>query len=677
VARVSVVIPTWNGADLLAHALRSLAGQSFRDFDVVVVDNASTDGTLTMLAHDHPRVHVVRMNENVGFAAAVNAGIRATNTEIVALLNNDTEAHPDWLASLVRTLDDDAEVGSCASKMLDFHDRTRIDSAGDRLGIFASQRGHGEADGPDFAEPVDVLSASAGAAAYRRSLFDEVGPFDERYFAYFEDVDLGVRARLAGWRCRYVPDAVVYHVGSASSRRMSERAFYLRSRNAMILGFQYLPARRLLLFGPLLALWPFVRAAADGQRLSTAWRALAAAWRQRHAIGARRRATLGRARKRPRAYRAYRKILARPLSRNGAMRRGLPRQRHTEADRTRPVDVVIVNWNGFDDLPRCIEALGRSTVPVRVVVVDNASGDGSVAYLRGAHDWVDVVALDENRGYAGGANEGLRRATGDFALIMNPDAILAPDHVERLRERLLQDPSIGIAQGRLYRITREDGGADETAFGQVLDSAGHVIPRTRRVKDRGQGQMDEEAFDVPASVFSASGAAIFLRRSMWEDVAPDGEVFDEAFFAYKEEIDLCWRARWLGWDVVYVPDAVAGHVRAWSGRGLPPIDRVPVAARRHSWKNHYLLLAKNDRLSHLVLHLPWVLGWELARQGYALLHDRAVYGSYGMLLRALPSALRRRRDVFRRRRTPPAEMRAWFGGTVRPVCPVPRQAVEA
>lgn len=664
-ARVSVVIPTWNGSELLDRALGSLQRQSWRDFEVVVVDNASADDTLAMLEREHPDVRVVRLPENRGFAAAVNEGIDASEGEIVALLNNDAEADPEWLARLVDASERHPGISSFASKMLDYHRRDVIDSAGDRLGVFASQRGHGMPDGPEYAEPREVLSPCAGAAAYRRDLFDDVGTFDEGYFAYFEDVDLGLRARLAGHRCLYVPDAVVYHHGSATARRISDRAFYLRSRNAMILGFRYLPVERLLAFGPLLVVWPLVRAVLDGQRMTTALRAVrdfivvlpGVIGDRRRLLGERRIPMSG-----------LRRALASPLSRNRPGPTGLP-VRVDERRRARPVDVVIVNWNGRDYLPACLAALRASTVPLRITVVDNASEDGSVEYLSTEHPDVELVALAENTGYAAGANEGLRRAEGELALVMNPDVLVEPEYVERLQALLEGSTTVGIAQGKLYGIVPEDfrTGTSPGRTGRTLDSAGHVIPRSRRVFDRGQGRQDGPEFAEPAAVFSASGAAMVLRRAMWEDVAPDGEVFDESFFAYKEEIDLCWRARWLGWEVAYLPTAVAGHVRAWTGKGLPPKDRIPAMARRHSWKNHYLLMLKNDRLGHLLLHLPWIAGWEVVRQAYALTRDPAVYPSYLHLARLLPRALRRRRDILSRRRADVSEMRRWLGGEPRPM----------
>lgn len=271
--RASIIIPTWNGRDLLLHAMRSLSSQSWRDFETVVVDNGSTDDTVARLRVEHPDARIVQLPSNQGFAAAVNAGIRAAAGDIIVLMNNDTEAAPGWLRALVTALDENREVAVCASRMIDFHDRTRIDSAGVQLGLFASNMGHGQVDGPQFARQRDVFGACAGAAAYRRSVLDQVGLFDESFFAYFEDVDLAARIQLAGHRCLYVPDAVIYHHGSATGDRMAGTKFYLLMRNALTLFFRYAPPRRLL-WGPVVLAWPFVRAILDRQPPRLALRAV-------------------------------------------------------------------------------------------------------------------------------------------------------------------------------------------------------------------------------------------------------------------------------------------------------------------------------------------------------------------------------------------------------------------
>lgn len=271
--RASVIIPTWNGADLLRAALLSLRTQRYQDFEVVVVDNGSVDHTVSMLESEFADVIVVRVAQNRGFAPAVNLGLARASGEILVLMNNDVEAEPGWLAALVAALDHRPEVGSVASKMLDARRPGLIDAAGDRMSLVAWNHGRGEPDGPAFAVGREILSACAGAAAYRRRVFEEVGTFDERYFAWFEDVDLGVRAQLAGFRCWYEPSAVVRHHGSATGGRVSDMKVFYTYRNAMLLFLKTMPLRRLVAWGPAVLLWPWVAPLVAGVPLRVTARA--------------------------------------------------------------------------------------------------------------------------------------------------------------------------------------------------------------------------------------------------------------------------------------------------------------------------------------------------------------------------------------------------------------------
>jgi len=287
--KASVIIPTWNGLELLCATLESLETQTLRAFEVIVVDNGSTDGTVERLAPIFPRVRWIRLEENRGFAAAVNVGIRASRAEIVALLNNDAVADPGWLGALVDALERYPHAGSAASRMLRFDDRTRIDSAGVQLGLYGSQIGEGEENGEEFNQEREVFAACAGAAAYRKAALHEVGLFDERYFAYFEDVDIGARLQLAGYRCVYVPAAVVYHHGSATGQRIPDRKFFLLMRNSLFVFFQFMPLRRMVVWAPVVLIWPFVRALLDGRPIRLAAHALLAFVRDLRAVVKRRR----------------------------------------------------------------------------------------------------------------------------------------------------------------------------------------------------------------------------------------------------------------------------------------------------------------------------------------------------------------------------------------------------
>ncbi len=217
----SIVIPNWNGAHLLPTCLDSLRRQSCQDFEILVIDNASRDDSRELLARDYPEVRVLALDTNRGFAGGVNAGIRAARGAIIVLLNNDTEAEPTWLEELVRPIRTDRGVGMVASKLKLFGERDKIHSAGDYYGVdgVLGNRGvwqvdRGQYDRADAKPP--VFGACAGAAAYRRELFEAIGVFDEDLGSYCEDVDLNWRARLAGFDCAFAPRAIVYHKISAT-----------------------------------------------------------------------------------------------------------------------------------------------------------------------------------------------------------------------------------------------------------------------------------------------------------------------------------------------------------------------------------------------------------------------------------------------------------------------------
>ncbi|MBA2512279.1 MAG: glycosyltransferase family 2 protein [Rubrobacteraceae bacterium] len=242
--RVTVVVPNWNTREFLRSCLQSLRRQTFQDFETVLVDSASTDGSVGFVEENFPEVRVIALDENQGFSGAVNAGIEASSAELVALLNNDTEQDAGWLDALVRAAERRPEAGLFASKLVDFGDRGRLDGAGDALrrSGLPYRLGHGEIDLGQFEEEEFVFGACAAAALYRRGVFDEVGLFDEDFFAYCEDGDVSFRAQLAGHRCLYVPGAVVYHVGSVSTGgKRSATATRLGTRNGMLLLVKNLP----------------------------------------------------------------------------------------------------------------------------------------------------------------------------------------------------------------------------------------------------------------------------------------------------------------------------------------------------------------------------------------------------------------------------------------------------
>ena len=247
--RVSVVIPNWNTLEHLPECLDSLKAQTYRDFETVVVDNASSDASVAYMHEHHPEVRVIELGENTGFPGAVDAGIRATNTEYVVLLNNDTRAEPDWLERLVRAMDEHPEFSFASSKLLRYHTPELIDSAGHTydLWIGASFNLGEEEPATHFTEPAWIFGACAAASIYRRSLFEDIGDYDAEFFFTHEDVEFDLRANVAGHRCMLVPDAVVYHKRGASYD-VDVRIHLLGVRNRIWAAGQTLPPLALALW---------------------------------------------------------------------------------------------------------------------------------------------------------------------------------------------------------------------------------------------------------------------------------------------------------------------------------------------------------------------------------------------------------------------------------------------
>ncbi len=249
---VDIIVVNWNGQRYLGPCLDALARQTYRTFRVWLVDNGSSDGSVDFVRAQYPDVRLICNGENRGFAAANNQAIRQGDAEYVATLNNDTTAEPSWLDALVHTLDEHPEAGMAASKMLFAARPEVINSAGiavDRAGIAWDLHG-GELDDPRDVEPSPVFGACAGAALYRRSMLDEVGLFDEDFFAYLEDVDLAWRAHWAGWKALTVPAARVMHHHSATGGEGSPFKNRLLGRNKVWLIAKNYPTPHLWLYLP-------------------------------------------------------------------------------------------------------------------------------------------------------------------------------------------------------------------------------------------------------------------------------------------------------------------------------------------------------------------------------------------------------------------------------------------
>lgn len=264
----SVIIPHYNGRQHLQVCLDALQRQTFGEFEIILVDNGSTDGSQNFIRQQYPQVRLVELGENLGFTGACNAGYKLARGDIIVLLNNDTEADPKWLSSIVDAFERYPQAGSIASKILLFDRRDHFHTAGDyyRVDGIPGNRGVWQKDQGQYDKEEFVFSACGGAAAYRRTLIEEIGFLDDHFYFSCEDVDMGWRSQLAGWQVLYVPTAVVYHKLKATGG--SETASYYDGRNFLLLIWKNYPT------GLLRRYWHLILVA----QLRITWAALKA-WR--------------------------------------------------------------------------------------------------------------------------------------------------------------------------------------------------------------------------------------------------------------------------------------------------------------------------------------------------------------------------------------------------------------
>jgi GT2 family glycosyltransferase len=301
------------------------------------------------------------------------------------------------------------------------------------------------------------------------------------------------------------------------------------------------------------------------------------------------------------------------------------------------VAVCIVTYNSAGDIEECLNAVLRQVHPVTsIVVVDNVSTDGTRDVLTRFRADIRLILNERNNGFAGGQNQAIAAsAPSDYVLVLNPDVSLDPDYVAEIVAIMERDPRIGSATGMLVRADRPE----------IMDSAGLTLRPDRNAVDLAVGEPVAD-WTSPREIFGVSGAAAMYRRAMIEDVSNNGQFFDEDFFAYKEDVDVAWRARHLGWKAVYVPSARAVHRRGWKPGGR---RSMPLFVRRHSYQNRFFLLIKNEPAGpHLFLLIPRLLFVEAAKLGYILLREPGLLACWPHIARKLPAMLAKRRRLFRR-----------------------------
>jgi len=306
--------------------------------------------------------------------------------------------------------------------------------------------------------------------------------------------------------------------------------------------------------------------------------------------------------------------------------------------------------------------MALENVEHEIVVLDNASGDGSVEFVREHFSNVCVIANSENRGYAGGANDAIRATRGEYVMLLNPDIRLSPDYAQKLLARMSYAKDIGAMQGKLLQWDFEKNEA--TGF---IDSAGLQMFKNRRCVDRGQGEEDIGQYERAGEVFGVTGACPLYRREALEDVLIDGEYFDESFFMYKEDVDLSWRLRLFGWLCFYDPEAIGYH-----GRGTGAVLRrgaMEVAKKRGglsefqrslSYTNERLMRVKNELTGLFLRHALHILWKEFLMTGWIILRERFLFAAFKDFLKKYAQARKRRSIIMRQKRVASSEIVRWF-----------------
>lgn len=334
----------------------------------------------------------------------------------------------------------------------------------------------------------------------------------------------------------------------------------------------------------------------------------------------------------------------------------------------------------MDFLPDLLRSIDEQTYKdFSVLVIDNASSDGVEAYVRTHHPHVTILRNTRNIGFSPAHNQGIRfvreRWQGEdlsdrYVLVTNPDVIMSPTYLERLMADVSEHKDVAAFGGKLLRAYHEhpeDESLHETMKSDRIDSTGVTARRARTFHERGAGELDRAQYDNDRDVFAISGALALYRMSALDDVRYQDEFFDHDFFAYKEDVDLCWRLRLLGWGVRYVPEAVAYHHRNMYGADKTGLIALIRNRRRKSLRrsyfsnrNHWNMLLKNELVWNALLAAPWMVTMELARFVYVLFFETKNIKSFFEAIARTPRMWRKRRETMKKRKASAADMRRWF-----------------
>lgn len=333
------------------------------------------------------------------------------------------------------------------------------------------------------------------------------------------------------------------------------------------------------------------------------------------------------------------------------------------------VAVHVVSWNSLQHLPSNVASIANQNYqPVELLLIDNASADGTSTWLREHYPHVHVLRNTRNLGFARAHNQGLLLSDAPYIVMANPDVVLQPDWIARGVTALEAHPEAGSFGGKLLRFDYSADELREVQFSGIIDSTGIQVSRSRHMVDRGSGQTDTGQYDHAEPVFGFSGALVMYRRAALESIRYRDEFIDDDFFAYKDDTDLAWRLQRHGWTAWYDPAAIGYHHRTIKGQSLVT-DRLIAKNHRsrslvnsyYSYRNHWLMLIKNDRWTTVWRDLPWIAWYEIKKFIYLLWRRPGALRAWRDIFRLMPIMRRKARLIDEHATATPAAVRTWFG----------------
>ncbi|MBC7328295.1 glycosyltransferase [bacterium] len=575
--QVSVVVVNWNAGELLIRCLKSIYEQGIDDLEIVLVDNASTDGSARIAKEHFPAIKLIQMERNEGYAVGCNVGVREACGEFILLLNPDVILLPHCLSRLLEFASTNPQAGAVAPKLLNPEGSLQPSVRGFPYPfsllslpfsyLFPQNRllARYRMTFFDYDKLAEVEQPMSSCLLVRRVAYEELGGMDENFPLYFNDVDFLYRMKKKGWKIFFLPQArAVHFLGVSTSLLRNISRLWLSYKG--LLGFY---RKHFPLWLPLAYIF----------LLTLPIRAVLPKRRKKHFL------------------------VFQPIEEY----RGGPR-----------LSVIVVNWNAGEYLPRCLSSIYNEGMDVEVILVDNASTDRSEREAKKRFPQIKLIQMGENKGYSAACNAGIKVATGQFILILNPDTEVLPGAFEKLLNFALEHPEAGIIgpqligfDGKVQMSCRRFPKYETGLFrGTFLE---RLMPKSRTLSRYLLSGWDHS---TPRAVDWVSGAAMLLRREFLKEVG----LFDETFYMYCEDVDMGMRAREFGWKVMYCPYARIKHRIG----GSSDKKVIPMLVKFHL--SHYLFFKKH-----------W--GWRTSLFGELFL-------IFGLVARTILLILKNRWDIF-------------------------------